>query len=105
MPTEGRFPGKTERALALPFSVLPHKAQLEESPRVDVDDVGRTVSQGSFPSECSRDYFQQKEEKTYSVPSRSQCEKQMGRASHKGRNYNPNQYAYIGHWIPMSTIC
>lgn len=58
MPTEGRFPGTTERAPALPFSVSPHKAQLEEkSPRADVDDVGTTVSQGSFPSECQQELF------------------------------------------------
>lgn len=81
------------------------KAQLEErSPRVDVVDAGWTVSQGPFHSECSRNYFQHKEEKPCSVPSRYQCEKQMGWASHRGGNYNPNQDAYTGHWMLMFII-
>jgi hypothetical protein len=59
----------------------------------------------AFHSECNRNYFHRKEEETCSVPSRSQCEKQMGWASHKGRRYNPSQYAHIGRRMLMFLIC
>lgn len=87
-------------ARTLPFSMTPHKAQLEDrSPRADVDEARATLClKSSFHSEYSRKDSQHQERKTSSVPSRSHCGKEVGFTFHWGRKYDANQHAYIGTW-------
>lgn len=112
MPAQESLPREIQR-MNPPFCMTPQKAQREErSPGVDGERRGLAcVLGGSFLSECSRKCSQHKEEKSCSVPSRSQCEKQVGWCLIRGDVTIKSvymywaRYAYCSYLLSICSMC